>query len=64
MARDKKEDYLTTAPKKQQVTINTGDTFPDPKKNIPGNSVDEHRNLEQANAIIAQNEIGQQNENL
>ncbi|WP_416825228.1 hypothetical protein [Ectobacillus polymachus] len=63
MARDKEEDYLTTAPKKQQVMINTENTFPD-MKNIPGNSVDEHRSLEEANAIIAQNEIGQQNENL
>jgi hypothetical protein len=32
-------------------------------KNIPGDSVEEHRNIEFANAIISGNEIKQQNEN-
>lgn len=63
MASDKKKDYHTNAPKKQQVTINTGGTFPN-LKNIPGDSVDEHKALEEANVIIAQDEIRQQNENL
>ncbi|MCM3568891.1 hypothetical protein [Neobacillus mesonae] len=53
-----KEDYLTTAPEKQQMSINTG------SKNIPGDSVDEHKYLEEANIIITGDEIRQQNENL
>lgn len=59
----KKEDYLTTAPKKAVMTINNGAVFPN-KKNVPGDSVDEHARLEEANTLIASGEIGQQNENL
>jgi hypothetical protein len=61
MAR--KEDYLTNAPKKVQVTINTGSVFPN-LKNVPGDSVDQHEALEEANTIISGDEIQQQNENL
>ncbi|GHH98380.1 hypothetical protein [Neobacillus kokaensis] len=61
MAR--KQDFLTTAPKKQEITINNGNVFPN-LKNIPGDSVDEHKQLEEANAIITGDEIRQQNENL
>ncbi len=59
----KKEDYLTTAPKKQQITINKGAVFPN-LKNVPGDSVDEHEFLEEANTLITGEEIRQQNENL
>ncbi|MEH7107059.1 MULTISPECIES: hypothetical protein [Bacillaceae] len=59
----KRKDYLTTAPKEPQMTINNGAVFPN-KKNVPGESVDEHEYLEEANSIIAAGEIGQQNENL
>ena len=59
----KKKDYLTTAPKNEQLTINTGAVFPN-LKNVPGDSVDEHKFLEEANTIIAGDEIRQQNENL
>lgn len=59
----KKEDYLTTAPKKQQITINNGAVFPN-LKNVPGDSVDEHEFLEEANTLITGEEIRQQNENL
>jgi hypothetical protein len=59
----KKEDYLTTAPKEQQITINNGAVFPN-LKNVAGDSVDEHKYLEEANTIIAGDEIRQQNENL
>jgi hypothetical protein len=31
---------------------------------VPGDSVNEHKFLEEANMIIAEGEIGQQNENL
>lgn len=59
----KKEDYLTTAPKEQQITINNGAVFPN-LKNIPGESVNEHKFLEEANTLITGDEIRQQNENL
>jgi hypothetical protein len=59
----KKEDYLTTAPKRTVMTINNGAIFPN-LKNVPGDSVDEHARLEEANTIIGASEIGQQNENL
>ncbi|OLS39860.1 hypothetical protein [Bacillus sp. MRMR6] len=63
MAKTQKEDYLTTAPKESQITINNGAIYPN-LKNIAGNSVDGHKALEEANTIISGDEIGQQNENL
>jgi hypothetical protein len=63
MAKAKKEDYLTPADKKQEITINNGAIFPN-LKNVVGDSVDEHKFLEEANSLIAEGEIGQQNENL
>jgi hypothetical protein len=63
LAKAKKEDYLTPAPKSEQFTINNGAIFPN-QKNVPGDSVNEHKFLEEANMIIAEGEIGQQNENL
>ncbi|WP_462411857.1 hypothetical protein [Neobacillus sp. Marseille-QA0830] len=59
----KKKDYLTTAPKENLFTINNGAVFPN-LKNVPGDSVDEHEFLEEANTLLAGDEIGQQNENL
>jgi hypothetical protein len=63
VAKRKKEDYLTTAPKESQVNINNGGIYPN-LQNIAGNSVDGHKALEEANTIISGDEIGQQNENL
>lgn len=60
---EKKENYLTTAPKKEQVSIENGSIFPN-LKNVPGDSVNEHKELEEANIIITGDEIKQQNENL
>jgi hypothetical protein len=59
----KSKDYLTTAPKERQITIQNGAVFPN-LKNVPGDSVDGHEYLEEANSILAAGEIGQQNENL
>lgn len=42
---------------------NKAEKYPE-KNNYPGDSLDEHRAIETANIIIAENEIGQQNENL
>jgi len=33
-------------------------------KNVVGDSVNKHNNLEEANSFLAEGEIGQQNENL
>lgn len=64
MKMAKKEDYLTTTPKKEKVTIENGNRFPN-LKNVAGDSVDEHKLLEEANiTTITEAEIGQQNENL
>lgn len=59
----KEKEYLTNAASKSQMTIQNGGDFPN-LKNIPGDSVDEHKELELANAIISGDEIHQQNENL
>jgi len=59
----KKKDYLTPAAKETQITINNGAVFPN-KKNVAGDSVNEHKLLEEANSILAGDEIRQQNENL
>ncbi|WP_449621509.1 hypothetical protein [Robertmurraya sp. Marseille-Q9965] len=59
----KNDEYLTHAPKKKDITINTDGRAPN-QKNYPGDSVDEHESLETANTIIAEGEIGQQRENL
>lgn len=58
----KKETYLTNAPKENKITIDNDGNFPN-LKNVTGDSVNEHKNLEEANLIIAQKELGQQNEN-
>ena len=58
-----KKDFLTTAPKKEQMTLENGSRFPN-LKNIVGNSVDGHKELEEANITITGDEIRQQNENL
>lgn len=64
MIRLKKDnEYLTNAAKQEQVTIQNGGSFPN-LKNIPGDSVDEHKDQEVANQIITGDEIKQQNENL
>jgi hypothetical protein len=58
-----KDQYLTNSPVSEQVTIQSSETIPN-SKNIPGNSVDSHKELELANAILTGDEIKQQNENL
>ncbi|MCQ6276192.1 hypothetical protein JMM81_14785 [Bacillus sp. V3B] len=59
----KKEDYLTTAPKKKETIIENENNFPN-SKNMAGDSVDEHKLLEEANLIFSESEIKQQTENL
>lgn len=63
VAKAKKEDYLTNAPKQEQVTIENGSIFPN-LKNVAGDSVDRHMELTEANIVITGDEIKQQNENL
>ncbi|TSI11264.1 hypothetical protein [Lysinibacillus sp. BW-2-10] len=57
---EKKEEYHTTAPKKKQITIETGSYL----ENALGNSVNKHKEMEQANLAVTGDEIRQQNENL
>ncbi|WP_430539977.1 hypothetical protein [Neobacillus drentensis] len=63
MAMAKKKDFLTAADERPQMTLENGSVFPN-KKNIPGDSVNGHKELEEANMIITGDEIRQQNENL
>jgi len=63
VAKAKTKDYLTTAPKKEAVTIENGSIFPNDKI-VPGDSVDEHKRIEEANILLTGDEIAQQNENL
>jgi hypothetical protein len=58
-----KNHYLTNSPVKETVTVQSGEAI-SISKNIPGDSVDEHKELELANAILTGDEIKQQNENL
>ena len=44
----KKKDYLTPADEQPEMTIENGSVFPN-KKNTPGDSVNEHKVLEEAN---------------
>lgn len=64
MDRQKPEtQYTTQATNQPEFTNQTDKGFPN-LKNISGDSVDEHRDLEVANVIFAGEEIKQQNENL
>jgi len=58
-----KHKYLSTAVEEEQITIENGGNYPN-KKSIHGDSVDEHKYMEEANMYLAGKEIGQQNENL
>ncbi|RDU36514.1 hypothetical protein DRW41_13370 [Neobacillus piezotolerans] len=60
---EKSTRYTTPAIKRPSFTIETGDTYPNPES-IPGGSVEEHKQLEEANTILTGDEIRQQNENL
>jgi hypothetical protein len=58
-----KDQYLTNSPARAQVSIQSGEVNSN-SKNIPGDSVADHKELELANAILSGDEIKQQNENL
>ncbi|MHC0035621.1 hypothetical protein [Pseudoneobacillus sp. C159] len=60
---NKQNKYLTNSPKREAVTVQSGEAVAI-SKNIPGDSVDAHKELELANAILTGEEIKQQNENL
>jgi hypothetical protein len=57
------KDFLTTAPKKQQVTIANSNTVSN-EKHMPGDSEDEYQYQKEANLLLSGDEIHQQNENL
>jgi hypothetical protein len=52
----------TTSSNKKQTSIQGG-IYPS-QKYVPGESVDEHKNIEDANIMLTGDEIRQQNENL
>ncbi|MBU9723740.1 hypothetical protein [Bacillus alkalicola] len=57
---------LTDTPTEAEYTIRTDTSSRDPlntNQYYPGDSVNEHKNLEEANRDIAREEIRQQNEN-
>ena len=51
------------APKKKESSIEN-EIISSKFKNVVGDSVNKHNNLEEANSFLAESEIGQQNENL
>ncbi|MEL4024793.1 hypothetical protein [Lysinibacillus endophyticus] len=57
---EKDDKYLTTAPKKKQITVENEMNV----RSILENSVNKHKKLEEANIAITGDEIKQQNENL
>jgi hypothetical protein len=59
-----KETYPTNTPIQNKITLQkTDESFPK-QKYVAGESVNEHKNLEDANSFVSEKEIGQQNENL
>ncbi|MEH7181182.1 hypothetical protein [Neobacillus vireti] len=52
----------TTSSNKKQTSIHGG-IYPS-QKYVPGESVDEHKDIEDANIMLTGDEIRQQNENL
>jgi hypothetical protein len=60
---NQKDRYLTNSPAREQVSVQSSEALTN-SKNIPGDSVAEHKELELANAILTGDEIKQQNENL
>lgn len=66
MTKKKAEDLLTNASSEETFSVSTemNSRHPNQKQhNYPGDSVNEHKNLEEANIYINQGEIGQQREN-
>lgn len=61
---DKHDEILTNAPERPIITINTAADNVKGNKYAPGDSVNEYEHLKDANAILAKDEIQQQNENL
>ncbi|WP_245987583.1 hypothetical protein [Ureibacillus endophyticus] len=60
MSVEKDDKYLTTAPKKKQITVENEMNV----RSILENSVNKNKKLEEANIAITGDEIKQQNENL
>ena len=57
---------LTNAPNDEEYTVNTDTSSRNPLKSneyYPGDSVDQHKEIEEANLNLAKEELQQQNEN-
>ncbi|PTY74899.1 hypothetical protein B5V88_15720, partial [Heyndrickxia sporothermodurans] len=64
MTNQSNEKRVTDTPKTKKFTINTAMSTINQKPYYPGGSVEEHKNIEEANTILTGDEIKQQNENL
>jgi hypothetical protein len=58
------DERLSKAPKRPIITVNVPADNKSGNKYYPGDSVNEYVHLVDANAILAKDEIHQQNENL
>lgn len=64
MDKKSREELKTQAPKEPEVGIEATGAYPDVNKAFPGDSVEEHKSIEQANHALGREEIKQQNDNL
>ncbi|WP_170005848.1 hypothetical protein [Bacillus fonticola] len=64
MSKKKNADYLTQAPKKEQISAVNDAEYSNLKDGYAGDSVNDHKALETANRDLAREEIQQQSENL
>ncbi|MCK6256522.1 hypothetical protein M1K46_06525 [Fictibacillus sp. WQ 8-8] len=65
--QQKTDEAITNAPDEKEFSIATGLNSKHPLGSdayAPGDSVDEHKNLESANLYLDEGEISQQNNNL
>lgn len=65
-SQKKTDELLTNAAEKEQISVSTemNSRYPyQAQQSYPGDSVNKHKNLEEANITLAEGEIGQQKEN-
>jgi hypothetical protein len=65
MDKKNRKEIETNAPKHEELSVQpTFSALSDTQETFPGDSVDEHKNLESANKAIGIDEVKQQFENL
>lgn len=66
MEKKSTKEYVSNLPKNETVSVNIELDSKHPFESSeyePGNSVNEHKNLEEANLLLNEGEVGQQREN-